>query len=147
MTVTVDDCAVTALETDIKWFMDNVEKRFNITRDTEISKHLGVEYEWGEEESGEIFCKATMKKEIAVIVDEYEKYIGKKVKEYDSPGIPNEALVKNEDKVIDIDNYRSFVGKIMFVATKVCPKIGSTVRAFSSHMSNSGTAHWNTMNR
>ena len=69
------------------------------------------------------------------------------MKEYDLSGIPNKTLVKSEDKVIDIDNYRSFVGKIMFVATKVCPKIGSAVRALSSHISNPGTAHWNAMNR
>ena len=69
------------------------------------------------------------------------------MKEYDSPGIPNETLVKIEDKVIDIDNYRSFVGKIMFVATKMCPKIGSAVRALSLHMGNPGAINWNTMNR
>ena len=43
--VTVDDCAVTGKETDIGWFMVNVEKRFNITREGKISKHLDVIYE------------------------------------------------------------------------------------------------------
>ena len=42
ISVTVDDCAVTGNETNIEWFMDNVEKHFNITREGEISKYLGV---------------------------------------------------------------------------------------------------------
>ena len=48
ISVTAYDCAITGHETDIEWFMDNVEKHFNIMRDGEISKHLGVIYEWGE---------------------------------------------------------------------------------------------------
>ena len=60
ISVTVDDCAVTGNETDIEWFMDNVEERFNITREGEISKLLGVIYEWGKTENRKMYCKATM---------------------------------------------------------------------------------------
>ena len=55
--VTVDGCAITGNETDIKWFMDNGEKHLNITREGEISKHLGVIYEWGETENGKCIAK------------------------------------------------------------------------------------------
>ena len=87
---TVDDCAVTGNETDIEWFMDNVEKHFNITREGEISKHLGVIYEWGETEIGKMYCKATMDKKVTAIIESYEQYIGKEAKVYSTPGTPNE---------------------------------------------------------
>ena len=35
----------------------------------------------------------------------------------------------------------------MFFSTKVCPKVGAAVRALSSHMSNPGESHWNSMKR
>ena len=127
--------------------MDNVEKRFKITRDGELSKHLGVEYTWAKSNDGKMFCQATMSKKIDAIVNEYEKYKSKPVKEQSTPGIPNQNLTKNEGEIIDIDAFRSFVGKLMFVSTKVCPKIGAATRALSSHMSNPGKQHWTAMDR
>ena len=46
VSITVDDCAITGKNEDIEWFMNGIEKRFKITRDGIITKHLGVEYEW-----------------------------------------------------------------------------------------------------
>ena len=45
--VTVDDCAVTSLPKDIEWFMEELTKRFKITRGGILKKHLGVDYRWG----------------------------------------------------------------------------------------------------
>ena len=47
VTITVDDSAISGLPSDIEWFMNGLEKRFKITRDGEIKKHLGIDYEWG----------------------------------------------------------------------------------------------------
>ena len=49
--------------------------------------------------------------------------------------------------MIDLDTFRSLVGKIMFLTTKVCPTIGAPTRALSSHMLNPGQQHWNAMKR
>ena len=49
--------------------------------------------------------------------------------------------------MIDLDTFHSLVGKVMFLTTKVCPKIGAPTRALSSHMSNPGQQHWNAMKR
>ena len=38
--VTVNDCAGTGLETNIKWFMDKLERRFKITCGGLLTKHL-----------------------------------------------------------------------------------------------------------
>ena len=96
ISVPVDDCAVTGNETDIESFMDNVEKYFNITRDGEISKHLGVIYEWREMENGKIYCEATMDKNVAAIIESYEQYIGKEAKIFSTQGTPNKNLIKHK---------------------------------------------------
>ena len=131
VTVTVDDCAITGLEENIEWCMDNVEKRFKITRGGTLSKHLGVIYEWGKLENGKMFCKATMDKEVDGIVKSYEEYIKGKVKAYDTPGKPHEYLDKNTGDPLDMDEYRYLMGKIIFFTTNVCLKMGSGMRALS----------------
>ena len=142
ISVTVDDCAITGKNQDIEWIMDNVEKRFKITRNGVITKHLGVEYEWGEMENGKRYCKATMNKKAEALIDSYEKYIGKEAKIYRTPGIPHETLQKHDGDPIDIDQYRSFVGQVMFFTTKVSIKAGAVIQVLSSYMSNPGPAHW-----
>ena len=44
VSITVDDCAITGKNEDIEWSMNGIKKRFKITRDGIIAKHLGVEY-------------------------------------------------------------------------------------------------------
>ena len=53
--------------------------------------------------------------------------------------------MKHEGEPIDIDEYRSLVGQIMFFTTKICPKTGSVVRALSVHTTNPGVDHWKAM--
>ena len=112
VTVTVDDCAVSGLPADIKWFMDGLESRFNLTRGGELKKHLGVDYVWGfDEVKGKHFVKATMDKKVMATIKQLEKFLGKEIKIKPSPGKPNEYLQKSEDeKPINIDEYRSLVG-------------------------------------
>ena len=147
VSVTVDDCAITGTVKNITLFMDGFEKRFNITCDGELKKHLGVEYRWGKTDDGKMFCDATMNKKADAILKHYEKYSKGEVKEYETPGTPNENLVKNDGPTVDLDDFRSLVGKVMFFSTKVCPKVGAAVRALSSHMSNPGESHWSSMKR
>ena len=148
VSVTVDDCAVTGLETNIKWFMDELEKRFKITRGGILTKHLGVSYEWGiREEDGKAFCEATMDKKVKATIQQYEEYIGKEAKIYDSPGKPHEYLGKNEGEPIDTEKYRSFVGQAMFFTTKLGPKLGNATRALSGFMANPGKLHWDALGR
>ena len=67
-----------------------------------------------------------MDKKILSIIEMYEDYAQKEVKIYESPGKPGEYLDKNEEEnAIDIDQYRSLVGKIMFFTTKLSVKTGA----------------------
>ena len=59
-----------------------------------------------------------MDKKVNALVEAYEKHIGKEAKIYETPGKPHEYLSKSEeDEPVDIDQYRSFVGQLMFFTT------------------------------
>ena len=149
VTVTVDDCAIAGLPEDIKWFMDGLESRFNITHGGELKKHLGVDYEWSfDNEKGKHFVKATMNKKVQATIDQLEKFLGREVKVKPSPGKPNEYLQKsNDEDHVDIDEYRSLVGQIKLFTTKLCPKTGNICRALSGFMSNPSKDHWKAIER
>ena len=120
VSVTVNDCTITGTNDNIEWFMDGLEKkRFKITRDGVISKHLGVHYEWSTNADGKRYCKATMGKKVDAAVVMYEAHLNKEVRTHRTPGIPNMQLVKHDCDPVDINQYRSLVGQVMFFTTKV----------------------------
>lgn len=77
----------------------------------------------------------------------YEECTGKKAKLAPTPGYPNQVLQKNEGETVDIDNYRSLVGKLLFYIVKVGPDCANAGRDLARHMSNPGTEHWKAMGR
>ena len=99
-------------------------------------------YDFVRDDDGDMCALCLMKKKVQDIVDTYEAFIGTEVKVFDSPGAPNSVLDKNEGEVVDINMYRSLVGKIMFFVTKLGPKMCNAVRDLARHMSNPGDPHW-----
>jgi hypothetical protein len=99
-------------------------------------------YDWKQDKAGNTYLEAYMPKMIEEISDKFEKVIGKKVKVYVTPGTPGKTLVKNTGPMVELDAYRSIVGKIMYYATKIAPDICNAVRELAGHLSNPGTEHW-----
>ena len=145
--VTVDDCLLGGKPSDMNDLIANIEKRFKLTKEDEVKRHLGIDYDWKRDEQREIYLESTMVKKATDIVNTYESYIGKEVKEYDTPGTPGSVLGANDGVIVDLDKYRSLVGKVMFYSTKIGPKQANAVRDLSRHMSNPGEEHWKAMNR
>jgi hypothetical protein len=79
-----------------------------------------------------------MSKMIDEISKKFEKARGKKAKIYATPGTPGTTLKKNEGAIIDLDAYRSIVGKIMYYATKIAPEICNAVRELAENLSYPG---------
>ena len=44
ISVTDDDCAVTGLKSNADWFVTELQKRFKITNEGFLKKHLGVDF-------------------------------------------------------------------------------------------------------
>jgi hypothetical protein len=49
--------------------------------------------------------------------------------------------------MVEVDAYRSIVGKIMYYATKIAPEICNVVRELVGHLSNPGPEHWKALER
>jgi hypothetical protein len=56
-------------------------------------------------------------------------------------------LRKNEGTTVDLDGYRSIVGKIMYYATKIAPEICNAVRELAGHLSNPGEDYWKALEK
>jgi hypothetical protein len=142
----VDDTLCLGHEQEISWLYTNIEKRFKIERLGRLKKHLGIWYEW-KQEQGEIIIEATMPQLIKEIINKYETVTNKTVKTYTTPGTPGKTLLKHQGNPEDIDNYRSIVGKIMYLTTKLAPELSNAARELASHLSNPGKEHWDALGR
>ena len=87
-----------------------------------------------------------MEKKVGVI-NKLERFLQREVKVKSSPGKPNEYLQKFDADSVNIDEYRSLVGQIMFFTTKLCPKTGNACRALSGFTSNPNEIHWKALER
>jgi hypothetical protein len=64
----VDDSAIAGKPEWIKWFKEGVKKRFGITDLGLLKKHLGIWYEWKQDENRERYVVATMPKLVQDII-------------------------------------------------------------------------------
>ena len=53
------------------------------------------------------------------IVKHYDKIKQDNVKNFKTPGYPGWNLCKNEGKIIELDEYRILVGKLIYYTTKI----------------------------
>jgi hypothetical protein len=104
-------------------------------------------YEWKQDKSGNTYLEASMPKMIGKRSEKFEQARGNKAKEYATPGTPGKTLKKNEGNMVEIDAYRSIVGKIIYYATKIAPEICNAVRELAGHLSNPGEEHWKALER
>jgi hypothetical protein len=88
-----------------------------------------------------------MKKLEDEIVQTYEKIIGREVKTYETPGYPNKYLSKNEGPMVNMTDYRSMIGKIMYLTTKLAPDLANGAQELAQHVSNPGEDHWKALDR
>jgi Reverse transcriptase (RNA-dependent DNA polymerase) len=113
----VHDTLCTGEKREVEWAYKMIESKVKIEKLGRVKKHLGIWYGWKNDELGNTYLEATMPKMIEEISVKFEKATGNKAKAYATPGNPGKTLRKNEG-AIELDAYRSIVGKIMYYATK-----------------------------
>jgi hypothetical protein len=145
----VDDNAIAGTPHWIKWFKEGVKKRFGITELGLLKKHLGVWYEWKTDEHGERYVVATMPKLVRQIIEVTEKAIGHDLKESSVPATPGTCLEKNpeEKEPIMETEYRSIVGKSLYLVTKLYVEGSNPVRELAKFFSNPGSEQWKALER
>ena len=69
----------------------------------------------------------------------------KSVKGSKTPGYPNKVLSKNTGETVKMAEYRSLVGKIMYLMTKLAPDLANPAQELAQHLSNPGEEHWKSL--
>jgi hypothetical protein len=145
----VDDCIMAGPKDAIEQFKMDVKKRFNITDLGLLKKHLGIWYDWKEEENGEKYIVATMPKLVGEIIESFEEHMSREAKISKVPGTPGETLpkAKEEEEELNAEKYRSIVGKIMYLVTKVFVEGANAARELSKHFQKPVQEHWKELER
>ena len=78
------------------------------------------------------------------IVKEYEKLTNGTAKEWNSPGYPSIKLTRteNEDEIYKQEEYRSMVGKVIYLVNKSNPICLNAVQELAKHFNNPTKQHW-----
>jgi hypothetical protein len=148
LTIHVDDTLVAGEKEEVDWFCNTIRKRFNIQNLGQLKKHLGVWWNWDKDKDGNTTLTATMPSMIEDITKLYTETTKERIKHFNTPAYPGTTLTKNEaPEPENIDAYRSIVGKLLYLMTKVAPNIANAVRELATHLSNPGKQHWRAVGR
>jgi len=84
---------------------------------------------------------------IEEIIRATENHLGKEVKKYQTPGIPGESLTKHEGETIDETEYRSIVGKILYLTSKMMIEGCNASRELARYFTGPKEQHWKALYR
>ena len=127
----VDDTLITAAPAEFKIFYKEMEKHFNIKRLGKLKRHLGITYHWKTGNGKTKLCATMPKTEED---STYEEYAKKTVKEQPTLRYPNKTLPSHSGDPIDVEIYKSLVGKLLYYMTKVAHEMANACRELSSHL-------------
>jgi hypothetical protein len=144
---TVDDILIAGRPEAIRKYKEGLRKRFTIKELGPLTRHLQISYEKRRDEAGNPFYVLSLKNMRDEIVRSYENFKGKEIKEMTTPGFPRKHLVKYDGEPVNLDEYRSIVGKILYYAKKVAPDMNNAVRELAQFLSKPGPDHWKALER
>ena len=142
----VDDTIAIGNRRELDKLYKEVKKHYNIELMGNLKKHLGITYNWLKLE-GETVLETSMPKMEEEIIETYEKYAGETVKPQSTPGYPGKTLQKHDGEPVDVDQYRSLIGKLLYYMTKVAPEMSNACRELSTYMDSPGPDHWKSVKR
>ena len=140
----IDDLAVTGTQADVNKFKLALKQYFNIKELGQICKHLGVWYEWVEDENGR-YLQSEMEDFVKEMINDYTTIFGKEPKKASTPGFPGTVLSKNRGASIKNKEYRK--------DTLLCKENIASMRQrmlwdeLSQHLDNPGERHWQALER
>ena len=130
MLVHVDNVFMAEKPGTLKKINKMIKLKFNIQESGKVKKYLGVYYEWGCDAKGS-YAKMGIEKDKRKLVEGYQNYTGSDVWVQRTPGAPGRTLRKSELELSkDMDNYKSFMGQLIWSTTKVGPDVAKVAREF-----------------
>ena len=94
-----------------------------------------------------MYVEATMPELVEDIITLTEKHLGGELKLYTTPGIPGDSLVKHEGEAVDNKSYRSIVGKILYLTSKMMIEGCNASRELARFFSGAKIQHWQAVYR
>ena len=139
----VDDGYVCGKPWMVRKIMDHLKSQVEIVEVGCMDTHLRVNYHLDKDAIG-WYYECEMQEYIDEIVQEFEEYTEMALRDYPSPAVPGQFLMKLEEgeEAIDIGSYHRFMGKLLFAVMKVLPDCGNAIRDLTCHLSNPGEEHW-----
>ena len=111
-----------------------------------LKRHLGVTYKW-EKVNGVTIMEASMPKLEDEIIMAYDNLMKKIVKEHPTPGYSGKILTKHEGDPVNLKEYRSLIGQLLYYMAKVAPEVANPCRELSSYMDCPSKEHWKCIKR
>jgi hypothetical protein len=145
----VDDSVIAGRKSAIDRYYDEFEKHLKIERLGKMKKHLGIWWEFKQDQRG-LYLEGSMEKMRLDIIATMEKCAGKSMRHFQTPGYPGTTLLKSDpiyDDKIDESSYRTIMGKIQYFQTKIGPTICNATRELASHLNHPNIKHWKALER
>src|SRR5210317_2162293 len=140
--VYVDDTILVGEKGEVSWFKSTLGERFKYTSQGGIKKHLGINYELKRDENGNPVWELTSPKLVHQIIKKFVDTKGHGLKESTLPATPGHTTIKYDGDPEAESDYRSIVGKIMYLVTKLMPEGGNPARELSRQFGNPSQEHW-----
>ena len=138
-----DDCIITGIHPVVEKIKAGISRSVKISDLGNLKRHLGVDYEFGTDSEGD-FIRSYMTDYVESIVRDYEEFKESGIKEFSTPGASVTPPLRSsvDDEIIDMEPFRSFVGRILFACGKTEPTISNACRELTSHLSAPNKEHW-----
>jgi hypothetical protein len=90
-----------------------------------------------------------MPKLVSEIIKSFEDHMGREAKMSNTPGTPGSTLPKatEDEQPLNESKYRSIVGKIMYLVTKVMVEGSNAARELAKHFQKPTEPHWKELER
>jgi hypothetical protein len=138
-----DDSIITGRTLHVDDVKSGIQKAVNIADLGTLTRHLGVNYEFGFDEHGN-YLASSMVDYVKAVVTDFEELTGGPVRSFLTPGVATTPPLKSVDpeEVIEIEKYRSFVGRVLFSVSKTDPYSANAVRELTTYLSAPNAEHW-----
>jgi len=137
--VYVDDTILVGEKEEVSWFKNTLGERFKYTLQGGIKKHLGINYELKRDKNGNPMWELTSP---MLVKKKFVDAKGHGPKESALPATPGHTTLKCDDDPEAESDYRSIVGKIMYLVTKLMPEGSNPARELPRQFGNPSQEHW-----
>jgi hypothetical protein len=108
-----------------------------------LKRYLGVDYKFGKDKDGD-YILSNMTDYIEAVVCDYKECMESDIKEFSTSGASVTPLrhLSPDDEIINMELFRSFLGRILIACGKTEPTISNACRELTSHLTAPNEEQW-----